>query len=210
MCCSNLGFIMTKMEKYEEALAFLDKAMTLARLIKDISRQASTLNNIANANIGSGRIEEAEKALDEAFKMIKDYELMSLVAENHRLRAEIEMARGDLDKAIFNLEESHRIAESINYKEDITLCCLVMGRIEIERKNYEHAEEVLEKCLGMAKSMKNMYIHALALYYLGVLYKCRADEIKMKELLSAAYEKFSKMEITSYIIRIQKFLPEIK
>jgi len=87
---------------------------------------------------------------------------------------------------------------------------LARGRIELSRKNFDLAEKVLEECLEKARGIKNMYICAQALFYLGMLNKEKGDKAKMKELFSEAYEKFNRMEIASFLKKINELVPEIK
>ena len=68
----SLGLVHEDLKKYPQAIDYLQKSLTIAKEIRDPEAQGMGLNNLGHVFFAAGKLEEAEKALQEAVKLLDE------------------------------------------------------------------------------------------------------------------------------------------
>ena len=68
----SLGLVHEDLQKYPQAIDYLQKSLNIAKEIGDPEAQGMGLNNLGHVFLAAGKLEEAEKALREAVKLLDE------------------------------------------------------------------------------------------------------------------------------------------
>ncbi len=150
----NKGIILTKIARLDEARTYLEKSRRMARSLGDQGKQARVCIALGNLEIKSERLSRAEELLLEG-KMIADqcgYTRESTLADE--FLGDILLARGELDKALFNyglgLERSRELGRANDLEgELLRRTCEAQrrqGRLNEALATGQAAIAVCEKC----------------------------------------------------------------
>ncbi|MFW9833080.1 MAG: tetratricopeptide repeat protein [Candidatus Thorarchaeota archaeon] len=129
---TNLSWVYAEMEDGENALEWAKMALVRPLPISYESHGMSiTLSRLARAFVLLGDLEKAEKYLEESETQALKIGYDGAIAENHIVAGHLEIARGNLDEAMFHFERGLEIAEQIHYQNRINSCLIGLARTEI-------------------------------------------------------------------------------
>ncbi|HSU61822.1 MAG TPA: CHAT domain-containing protein [Bryobacteraceae bacterium] len=112
-----LGIAYLQGQMYAEALPYFDQALEISKAIPDSGYQFLTNQSRLEALIGLKRYDAAESLADNLFDELKRKRRTGLRAQTLVLAAEISLARGDISKAIMQLEESIGICKKAGFQQ---------------------------------------------------------------------------------------------
>lgn len=194
---NQIGIILTRQDKYEKALIYLDKALATGRSLSDTNNL-----EIANTYISLGVVYNAEEKYDQSLVYHNRSLIIRLLklGENH---AQVATNYGNIGNVYFNAKNYERsidahlkamkIRESVFGKTspEIIESYNGLGKACRERKDYKASLDFFEKALqnkitqrGQGhKDLSKFYKNISEVYFLmdnkdqGSIYKNKAEEV---------------------------------
>jgi tetratricopeptide (TPR) repeat protein len=105
-----------------QAIAFYEQALAVPRRIDDPVGASTTLNNIANVLVDTGRYEQAESALAEAIHLSTASGNRNLLGSQRHSLGDLALVRGDVQKADTCYHEGLAIAVDLVDTDDEFHC----------------------------------------------------------------------------------------
>ncbi|MBM3117903.1 tetratricopeptide repeat protein [Jeongeupia naejangsanensis] len=166
-----LGQLLYAQEQFEAALAHHRHAVELTTNPDLALYRAAALINVAADLLQLERFDEAEAALDEALPLIRLNPHAEHEAEVYGLRAQITLARGDIERAQRHLRVALKLSRlnSNGWGEAFNL--ITLGRCSIAAGNFDHARDELSQALTLAEAMGTASLAARAHEVLAELFQ---------------------------------------
>jgi len=207
-CLHNLGVLQMWAGRYEESLAYFNKAIgvRIRTMTFNHPSVAVSLSKVALAYFALEQLDKALEALEKALDVRKTCQQLGNleVAKLYNNIAAIHYQKGDKKSALKKLKEALEIMrkliegpvrrESLVYDTSIILSN--MGKIYLERKNYEMAYRMLEEALMVQTSTfrKN---HDCILTSLGNIAFARGKEGQTTKALQV-YKTLFRMQVEKF------------
>jgi len=203
----NLGGLLSQMGELDDAIGHLEEAIRLS------SHQGVSLLGtgfaflmLARARLWSGSLEQAQRALDEAFRILESIDAQSILLDAGIIASELCLAEGDLDRAetVCRKVVSESRAMNAEYSEGEALTML--GRVLIARDSHDEAIPDLEASIVLAGRAGSDYERAKALAVLAEAQsactlggeECAAtldEAIRLFEKMGAGYDLEKALEV---------------
>jgi signal transduction histidine kinase len=188
----NIGSSFRFLEKYEESLAYLSRALELKVTLKRFSSAAHTCNDISETYLDMNNLSKARKYALKAIDFSKD---LNIHQERFAcyLLSKIEYKSGDFKKSHNYLKNYHQIQDSLFSIQKITKINDLQIQYETEKKNLTiEAQESNIALLASKNDLKNQWLlfgglGFLALFIFILLFKAK-NTVKKEKLQQ---EKFS-------------------
>ncbi|MTI31353.1 tetratricopeptide repeat protein [Xanthovirga aplysinae] len=149
---SNIGWTYTLMERYEEAILFLTKAMKISIAHDNFIRE-SILGTMANTYIHS---EQFEKALELLYDRINKSQTREDLMIAHGNLGYYFLVKNELDSASFHLEKSkeHSVGSKYFNQSYVQANLLSnMGHLALKRGELNMAQSYLEECYNLSDKL---------------------------------------------------------
>ena len=166
---------------------YFQEAYSIREQEKQDLKAASALINLINLYSEYGKLTEAENVAKVGLNLIQSYdnhqEAMNLGSKIHHSLGIIYREKGDLEKAIQQLEATLAIRKNLNKKTDIVQSYLSLGNFYSEDaiKNYPKAKDFFSKGLKLVIQQGDTIHYAKILIGLG---KVELEQENLKDALS--------------------------
>ncbi|WP_432722253.1 tetratricopeptide repeat protein [Jeongeupia wiesaeckerbachi] len=166
-----LGQLLYAQEQFEAALAHHRHAVTLTNAPQLAQYRATALINVAADQLQLKRFDEADAALNEALPLVRQSQHVEHEAEVFGLRAQIILARGDIERARHHLRVALKLSRlhSNGWGEAFNL--ITLGRCSIAAGHFDHARDELVQALRLAEAMGTASLAARAHEVLADLFQ---------------------------------------
>ncbi|GAA1504170.1 tetratricopeptide repeat protein [Nocardioides humi] len=147
----NLGVVLTRMDRSEEALARLQEAGALAETQAWVAGEQLAANNVTTLLQEAGRIREAEVAATRALRLARRLRRPRGIAYATSTLASVRYDLGDLDEAMRVNDEALRLAREVGVRELEAMTLSNAGdylratRPDLAREHYLAARVVAEQ-----------------------------------------------------------------
>lgn len=177
----------------DQALAEADKQYALGQKSNDVPAMVGDLQLKGNILLEMGKIDDAQKAYDEALKLNAGSNLSQDLKDNaalfnHYNLARVAIARKDLAKAKAETDTFQKGAQQKQNSFLIKQAHELLGRIALQEKSYDNAVAELNQ-----SNLQN----PASLFLLGEAYKEKGDSEKSKEFFKKA-AKFNSLPLLPY------------
>jgi tetratricopeptide (TPR) repeat protein len=128
----NVSWLYSELEDGENALEWAKMGSAQPHFLStEGNLKAMVLTRLARAFTLLGKLEQAEKYLEESETQALMIGSDAAISDNHIVAGHIEIAKGNLEAALYHFERGLEIAEHINYQNRINSCLIGLVRIEI-------------------------------------------------------------------------------
>lgn len=137
LCNNNLGMICLKEKKYDEAVAYFEKAIPLMRLTGDKYHLIISLQSASKAQVAEKAYHKASVFLDEAIGLARAVNARVLLKDGYSLLSKIKEATGDYKEALHYADLSHQYSDSIYSEENQRHLIDIQTRYETQQKEQQ-------------------------------------------------------------------------
>ena len=187
---SNLGNILHRQDRFEEALVFYSRAEQSLRRLDAADDLALVLNNLAVCYIS---IREFAKALD-AYKRLRSYSeqrhLQHLTVQADYNIAFLHYLQGDYHRAIDLYTKTRTFCAGVGDRYHAALCDLDQAEISLHLNSHKEATQLAEDALAQFCNLKMNYEAAKAYTLLGLAACQQANLANALECFGKARELF--------------------
>jgi signal transduction histidine kinase len=148
----NMSALYGQRYKYEKQEAYLDRAITIRRLLADKTLLVDALTLKANNKLTSGDLSDAEVYLDEAETIVKNYpEDAEDLNDIRHLRALILFQKGEFDEAVVLLDSARNYYFRKSLIRKYVTLLTDLGKVFSDRGEYELALNNLYEALDLCR-----------------------------------------------------------
>ncbi|NOG47229.1 MAG: CHAT domain-containing protein [Calditrichaeota bacterium] len=187
----NLGELYARIDELDVSLKMLKKAYKIRKKIDNQYRIAEMEYKIGTTFYFKSLTDSALYYFNKAQYTLSGVKEFAQVFK--RLEADIFFDKGNYyftknnyNEAKYFYSKSKKLAQSISYSEVDILAGIFLGKVSIEKKQYNSARILLSDALQEAKENKDPYLLAIAYFNLGLYYKKTETPVKAEELLLTA------------------------
>lgn len=137
LCNNNLGMICLKEEKFDEAVAYFEKAIQLMHLTGDKYHLIISLQSASKAQFAKKAYNKASFFLDEAIEIAQTINARVLLKDGYGLLAKIREATGNYKEALRYADLSHQYSDSIYSEENQRHLIDIQTRYETQQKEQQ-------------------------------------------------------------------------
>jgi len=139
--------------KYEKAMAYYERGLSLSREIQNKNEIAISLIGIGNTEAETGNFEKAQSYFEESLKVSRDCNFYSGITFSLNNLGNVALILGNFKLAEKYTKESLEMNRKSQNKHDIAFSLDTMGNIMTEKGNLELAQEYLEESLKLTREI---------------------------------------------------------
>lgn len=187
---ANLGNILHRQDRFEEALVLYQRAEQSLRRFDAMDDLAIVLNNIAVCHIS---LHEFHRAL-EAYRRLRTYSqqrnLQLLTVQADYNIAYLHYLQGEYDRAIDLYKETRTFCTRVGDPYHSALCDLDQAEIYLHLNLYREGTQLAQASLGQFQALKMNYEAGKAYAFLGLAACHQTDDVNALEHFAKARELF--------------------
>ena len=191
------GYILVEGD-IRKGVRFCQNASLLFNQIKEINLQVNAQALSALGLVQIGEFSLAEETLKSIEKSLEKYAHPEPKTPQLMVNCLLSIYQGQLIKAKDWVEKLQMEIEKYGLVSMVPWTLEISGYLEFYQRKFAEAEEIGNRYLNLAQSMKNPVYKGLALRLLGLISLHRGDFKKAKELVRQVIEIFSKEAPSKY------------
>lgn len=185
---SHLSTIYTSLSKYDSAQHYIERAIYLSKLSKNLGQQSIATHSLVNLEISRGNYEEAEN-LNEGNLIFNQKRKDTFgIALSHDSAYTIYVNRGQTLSALKSVLKSLELFEELNKEIRIADAMHKLGILENTLENFDSSIEYSKKALKVYKKFEDVEYQASVLNILGISYKFKKDWASAKKYFNQSIE----------------------
>ena len=162
-----------KRGKYNEAVKYLEEAMTIFKKLGQEDKIADCLSHLGGIYKSVGSYDRAIEYLEEALEIDKRLGMEDKAAIRLSNIGDVYDSQGQYDKAIEYLEDVLRINKKLGMEADAAIRLISIGRILETQGKYGRAIEYFEKALNIDRKLEQDDKISIGLANIGNIFKSR-------------------------------------
>lgn len=151
---NNIGFVYFKLKNYERALEYFNRSLLLKKEVNDTYDLDHLLINIGISYIHLKNFQDALKSIDQAFQACGGDCANDIIIEGEFGLGVANFGLEDFEVARRHFQRSLEIASKVNNMRFQAENLVYLGRVEINRRNFENARIYLTNTERIADSLK--------------------------------------------------------
>ena len=214
------AFVLSRLGELELSLDNFDKAekslKAAAELVSDLADGSIThgdvLIRLSKVYAAAGDYDKALKTLYQAREVLADTGSRDLLGEAYDQEAYIYMMQNREEAALKAYAKAAELFEADNVTLKEAAVLRAMARLEMKKRNYDRAHDLLEKCRDLYRENGDLLGEASALSAIGCLrYIIRDIANARKALMKSVYlygkveHHFAEAEALLYLARVEAF-----
>ena len=192
---SNIASMYIDLKAYNKSLIYLQEVLEFQTISEDYFYKSNTLSNMGNAYLFKAdttlAIKHYELAIDFA-KMSNNNQTQGVALAN---LGNIYSLKNDSEKAIFYLNESHKIRKKLNLDFDLASTNFSLGLEYLRNGNYKKAKKKFLECKAYFEE-KEINDKLISLYSNLTLVYAYEKNIKLVNYYSDKYTKLNSLYIS--------------
>ncbi|HAF78835.1 MAG TPA: hypothetical protein DCG42_16110 [Maribacter sp.] len=148
----NLGTIFSKLENYNEALAYYDKALEVTQNLKDPTKDVMLLSNLAYLNIKLNNLDEAKIHLDKCLKLFESQTNKTWLAWTQYTLGYYNQAKNNFDTALDYYKKALVLHENFNDVKSKADIIYGIAGTYLSKDNLPLAEENILESIALYKA----------------------------------------------------------
>jgi len=149
--------------EYDEAIGYLDESLAIARELGDNERIAATLQPLAFAEFGCGRLDDARRHSEESLAIARAVGEADQIAAALNAVAQMRRVQGDLAGAEPLYDEVVAVARELGDRELVAIGLLNLAMVYIARSAHRGARLALQEIIAIASETGSMPVGQSAL-----------------------------------------------
>jgi serine/threonine protein kinase/tetratricopeptide (TPR) repeat protein len=159
----NIGLI-----RFDDAIADLNKMLENARALKAPDLECTALNTLSHVLFFSHRLDEMGVCTSESLRVAEGSGNQAMRAETLAMIGRMKVSQGHLGEATIALDESVRVARSLNHNSALIPGLTWRGLVHFFQSEYVIAEERFSEGLVLSSEMRDSFMVLFCLYFLGL------------------------------------------
>ena len=184
---SYMGLNYERLGDSNNALLYYDKQLKMARDLNNKEEESKALNNIAGIYNNQGNY---NKAIDYYNKSLQLTSKPSTIATIYTNIASVYSAKGHNNKAVEYYKKAIEFNQKAGDDHKLAMIMISLGYIYTDLKNFQEAQNYLQKGLLMIQKFDDKYWEAYAYLGFGRLHLAQNQENLAKEYFTKAYNLF--------------------
>ncbi|MEM6803771.1 MAG: tetratricopeptide repeat protein, partial [Bacteroidota bacterium] len=164
-----------ELQKYEEAIPFLEESLTMYQQANDSLSVARTSMDIGKMNELLSKYDEAFSQYFKAHDIYKNAKDSSDWPKSLTGIAKVYWATGNYPFAIQNYERAEEIYNETGNYSEIGSVYRNLGKVYLETKDLDKAEEYLDQAANLSNELKDKDLQIEVLSLFGDLYMIKGD-----------------------------------
>ncbi|MFV1449960.1 tetratricopeptide repeat-containing sensor histidine kinase [Maribacter sp. HS] len=148
----NLGTIFSKLENYNEALAYYDKALEVTQNLKDPTKDVMLLSNLAYLNIKLNNLDEAKIHLDKCLKLFESQTNKTWLAWTQYTLGYYNQAKNNFNTALDYYKKALVLHENFNDVKSKADIIYGIAGTYLSKDNLPLAEENILESIALYKA----------------------------------------------------------
>jgi len=181
------GVALTR-EHFEQDLAHLERAHTVAGEIGDQRRTAQALYWMARIHYVRGNLENAVEFLEKSLAVAESLQDEALIVWPVNLIGRIYVATGDYLKAKSALQRSVQLLEPLGNQSELATASSILGIVLAATGDFQQAVKFVEQGLQIVRESQNLPGEAASYYYRALVYEQKGEWAKLVEECHAGLE----------------------
>jgi Nif-specific regulatory protein len=154
----SLGYLKLLKRNFKSASSYLYKAYELLKRIESLRDLAIYYEYQGELCLLENKLDEAESCYLEAIRIGEKIAPQSaIISQSLRLLAELELKRGELEKALDAAEKSLKVSKAIGERLEQGLAYKVLGEIHNLKKEKDKSREVFETSVNLLEEINAKY-----------------------------------------------------
>ncbi|MCC5624291.1 tetratricopeptide repeat protein [Nostoc sp. CHAB 5715] len=167
---NNLGLAYLSLGQYQQAIAFLQQSLDIAREIGDRNIEGSSLGNLGNAYLDQGQYQQAIDLYQQSLNIARERGDRNPEGSSLMNLGLGYLNQGQYQQAIDFLQQSLDIAREIGDRNSEGLSLMNLGLAYLYQRQYQQAIDFLQQSLEIAREIGNRNIEGKSLGNLGLAY----------------------------------------
>lgn len=189
------GKLEESLQEYLEALAIASSPQRRALIASVLAMITVRLNR-----------EEYQVYLNEAETIARTYDIRDILSRVLETRGHIALERNDLKQARDYFEDAVRYAANLDFIDAYFYALYNLGFVEIELKNYEQAEQVLDRAYQVALTEANDLWKGMYFSSIARCMHAKGDREQTYKLMNKALHIYEQVGNVSYADWVRSFL----
>lgn len=173
-------------KKYDEALAYFNKALSIEIENKSLSGKAICENNIGNVNEDLEKNKEAIKHYEKGLSYAEEADYKLLQTDLLTNLGRLYRKEKEDDKAEKYLKKSEAYCRELEVTQSLKIVCSNLGDLYFAQKKYDLAEKYYQEALALSEDFDDMAYKYTANENLSELYEAKNDFKKALRYKQAA------------------------
>ncbi len=203
---SNLGIIENIRGNYSKAFEYFKRSLRNFELMGNHRRVAELRHNMGMLNVSLSKLSEAIDEFDQCIEISQKNGFMPILALTLLSKANVLLAKDELDAAEMFANKSMEISHQIDDKLTLADIYKTKSLIEKRRKNYQKAESYLKSSLRLNNKVNNLLNSAETNLELGKLYGELSRFQEQELYLRQALDQYRGMMAAEKIQQIEEML----
>jgi len=202
ICKRELGSICRYQGRLDEAVAYMQSVIEIARNMGDRYREAQSLRNLSMILLDKGNTSSARKYLEASLSTLEYFEH----PEREELRAhiltcftDIALKEGKLNEARGYLGQAQEVAERLNIGITLTVVDRLHGKIAILSDDPIDAEKFFRQSLESSQRLELYQDEGYTDRWLAVAKLRQGDFVAAKEYACRALEIFTRLGMKTHL-----------
>ena len=196
--------------RYGAAVKSSEDAVKTFRDLKEKSQvMAEMLNAYGDALAEAGRLDEAQKVLDEALGLARELNSQDVIAEVLARQAKVALYRGDFKSAQALYTQSLNVASRTKDREKVVVSKLGLAKVDAAKGRAREAVASFKVLAQEADSLGSMYLSAECAVDSGEALVSSKDYAKARQALESALQASEKLGMRTLQVRAHYFLGTI-
>ena len=148
------GGIYLKLEEFENAHIFYQKARAVQKTLQDGKGKADMIYGLADSYAGLNELDEAEKLAKQALQMYKEIQLKTGIQKSYTTLYEINEAKNNSTKALHFLKLARKLSDTIARETNKTNLKMLRTKLDFQKEKellQEQSEAKIEKQLSITR-----------------------------------------------------------
>lgn len=196
--------------RYGAAVKSSEDAVKTFRELKERSPvMAEMLNAYGDALAEAGRLDEAQKVLDEALGLARELNSQDVIAEVLARQAKVGLYRGDFNSAQALYTQSLNFASRTKDREKVVVSKIGLAKVDAAKGRAREAVTSFKVLAQEADSLGSMYLSAECAVDSGEALVSSKDYAKARQALESALQASEKLGMRTLQVRAHYFLGTI-
>ena len=171
---NNIGEVHRLLNNKEEALVYFHQAAQLAENLKNPRIIGETDINLGEIYLSLNDLSVSEDLFNNAFNISDNHNYLQMKADALLGLGKLDLKKADVEAGEKILLASE-IYENIGDRSCVAECRYQLGLVELDKNNYESAENLIMKAVETAEELKNEGLLCRCYFSLSDIYKHKKD-----------------------------------
>lgn len=155
---NNIGGIFIDQKDFKRGLEYYEKSKAVSEKTSNYKRLGTVYHNMGSVYIKMGKIKEAHNCFERSYalaKQVNDVYIMNLYPSS---MAEVYKQLKEYNKAYYYAIKSFNIQKEQGFKDQVTTTLMTLADIQINRGQYEAAENYLKQALALSEEIRTQSV----------------------------------------------------